>query len=316
MEVRARLGQGESVDLEMHQLERRHADLRICDEGRLKRLIASLAELGQQVPVVVIAEPAGERERYVLIDGYLRVDALGRLGRDTVMATTWPLREADALLAHHHLCASSRSALEEAWLLARLREQGLGLEELARRLCRSKSWVSRRLALVGELSTPVQARVRAGRIPPHAAMKYLVPLARANRQQCNALCEALGQTRVSVREVAALYEGWRRADPTGRLRLCADPALYLRAIREQRRVVAEDAGTELAKDLATISGAAWRARQRVLRDGLSVDATYSRMDLLTAWRGAQSAFLALSSALEETWPDAGPKHADDDSETA
>ncbi len=178
------------MDLELHQLELRHADLRIRDAGRRRRLLAALAEQGQQVPVVVVSEA-----RYVLIDGYLRVEALQQLGCDTVQATPWPLSEIDALVQHHHLSGASHSPLEQAWFLARLREQGLSMDELGRRLCRSKSWVSRRLALVSALSERVQGKVRRGTIP---------------------LVEALGDTRVSDREVAALYAGWSHADATGR----------------------------------------------------------------------------------------------------
>ncbi len=54
-------------------------DPRIRDAGaRRRRPVASVAEIGQQVPVIVIAEA----DRPVLIDGYLRVEALRRLGRD------------------------------------------------------------------------------------------------------------------------------------------------------------------------------------------------------------------------------------------
>ena len=70
------------MEVDLHRLELRHEDLRIRDGARRRRLIASIAEVGQQVPVVAVAEG----ERLVLIDGYLRVEALHRLGRDTVRA--------------------------------------------------------------------------------------------------------------------------------------------------------------------------------------------------------------------------------------
>jgi len=299
--------QREAVDLELVQLEQRHADLRIHDDTRRRRLLTSLAELGQQVPVIVVEADA----RHVLIDGYLRAWALARLGRDTVSATVWSLTETDALLAHHHLSSASRTAIEEAWLLARLREQGLSLDELAQRLCRSKSWVSRRLALLGELGEKAQSAVRAGTIPPHAAMKSLVPLARANRRASEALVAGLGQTRASVRDVATLCEGWRRADPTGRQRIEREPLLYLRALRAAEAAPAaasDDPSTALIKDLSALSAVAWRARKRVGESALAVEATYGRMDLAGAWRAADTAFGALRAALTEAWPDAGSDH--------
>jgi hypothetical protein len=303
----------ERVELELEQLDLRHADLRIRDAARRRRLVASLAEHGQQVAVVVVAEDG----RYVLIDGYARVDALSRIGEDVVRATAWPVTESEALLHRHHLSASSRSALEEAWLLERLREQGLGQEELAQRLCRSKSWVSRRLALLSELSTMAQARVRAGTIGPHAAMKYLVPLARANRAQCESLIAALGEMRVTDRDLSVLYDGWRRADPHGRERLVADPALFLRAMRAQSARQGESETNEgLLKDLTTLSAVAWRARQRIVRDGLGVAAVYQHLDVGGAWRSAESAIEALRAAWKEVWPHVGPEHEDGHPEAA
>jgi len=304
------------VDLELHQLELRHADLRIDDPVRRRRLTASLAELGQQVPVVVVAAGA---ERFVLIDGYQRVAALRRLRRDTVAATAWPLDEADALIARYHFAAAGRSALEEAWLLARLHgDHGVPLDALARRFCRSKSWVSRRLALLGALPELLRTRVRAGVIAPQAAMKYLVPLARANRRHCERLLEALGETRLSVRDVGALYAGYRRADPAGRARLLADPQLFLRAHREAQPAdpLGGDPGAALVQDLAALRGIAWRAAQRVGQGALGTGAPDGRTRLGGAWQAAAAAFAALRNAIEEAWPDARPDDAERDSPAA
>jgi ParB family chromosome partitioning protein len=148
-----------------------------------------------------------EADRLVLIDGYLRVEALRKLGRDTAHATTWPLSEVEALLHHRHLSLAGRAAIEDAWLLAGYASMG----------CRSTSW-----------------RVRIGTVPPHAAMKYLVPLARANRSQCEQLVTGLSDTRVSVRELGALYDAWRRADRAGKQRIVAEPLLCLRALSQTR----------------------------------------------------------------------------------
>lgn len=151
------------MEIDLHRLDLRHRDLRIVDADRRRRLIGSIAELGQQVPVVVIAEG----ERFVLIDGYVRVDALARLQRDRVQAVTWPLPELEALVHHRQLAVARRTALEDAWLLGRLREHQLSHDQLARRLCRSKAWVSHRLGLLDVLARAVQDAVRAGTVPAH-----------------------------------------------------------------------------------------------------------------------------------------------------
>ncbi|MGA2986068.1 MAG: hypothetical protein ABSG32_19870, partial [Terriglobia bacterium] len=76
-------------------------------------------------------------------------------------------------------------ALEQGWLLAELEQRyGYGQEELARRFDRSLSWVSRRLALVALLPEALQQQVREGKISPHVAMKFLVPVARVSLEDC------------------------------------------------------------------------------------------------------------------------------------
>jgi hypothetical protein len=281
------------VEVDLHQLELRHRDLRIHDGEQRRRMIGSVAEIGQQVPVIVVCDA----ERYVLIDGYLRVEALRRLQRDTVVATAWALPEVEALVHHRHLAAARRTAIEDAWLLGRLRDCGLSLDEQARRLCRSKSWVSRRLGLLDELAAVAQERVRAGTVPAHAAMKYLVPLARANKRHCEQLLAGLGDTRVSVRELGALYVAWRRADRAGKERIVAEPLLFLRALASTRGDA--DAPPSLHKDLTALAAIAWRASRRV-RDGGRFTA-----ELTKAWRGASEAFAALGAVIEEMH--AGPE---------
>ena len=286
------------MDVDLHQLELRHRDLRIHDGDQRRRLIGSVAEIGQQVPVIVIRDA----ERFVLIDGYLRVEALRRLHRDTATATTWPLSEVEALLHHRHLSIAKRAAIEDAWLLGRLRDHGLTMDELARRLCRSKSWVSHRLGLLDELATAVQERVRAGTIPPQAAMKYLVPFARANKRQCELLLAGLGDTRVSVRDVGALYTAWKRADRAGKQHIVEAPLLFLRAL-SAALPESDNESASLHKDLTTLAAIAWRAGRHV-RDGGRFTAALTK-----AWSAARDAVATLGATIEEMH--AGPNDSTD-----
>src|SRR5215467_14385954 len=153
------------MQLEFHQLERRWEHLRVRHPARQRRLLASLAESGQQTPIVVIAAEDGA-DRYVVIDGYKRIAALEQLGRDTVEAVVWPMSEAAAVLLDRCLRLSEQeTALEVGWLLQELEQRfGYSLEELARRFDRSVSWVCRRLALVELLPDGFQQQVREGQI--------------------------------------------------------------------------------------------------------------------------------------------------------
>src|SRR2546430_6694030 len=103
------------MQLEFHQLDRRHEHLRVRNPQRQRQLLASLAAAGQQTPIVVVAV-SDQPDRYLVIDGYKRVAALEQLGRDTVEAVIWPLSEVQALVLDRSLQLSEpRSALEEGW---------------------------------------------------------------------------------------------------------------------------------------------------------------------------------------------------------
>jgi hypothetical protein len=251
------------MELELHLLELRYEALRKRAPAAERRLLGSLAEMGQQLPIVVVSEAA----RFVLIDGYKRVRALKRLARDTVHATGWQMPEVEALLLERRMRCASEDAFDQAWLLAELRTRfGLSLEELARHFEHDKSWVSRRLALVQILPATIQDSVRSGTLAAHAAMKYLVPLARANAPAATRLAEAIAPLKPTSREVGALYAGWQSGTARTRELILATPQVYLQAQATQGPV-APSAAQRWLNDLGALAGIARRAR-RGLEQGL------------------------------------------------
>lgn len=221
------------MQLEFHQLDLRYEALRVRRTEVEQRLLGSLCELGQQVAIVVVALSA-EPGRYVVIDGFKRVRALRRLGRDTVEALEWPLSEAQALVVDRaNRESAALSALEQGWLLHELSERhGLSGQELATRLGRSASWVSRHLGLVRELPAGVQEHVRAGRLPSQAVMKYLLPLFRVRAEDAQALVEAAVRLHLGSRDIAELCRAWQGGSEAVRARLVSQPELFLRTRRE------------------------------------------------------------------------------------
>lgn len=293
------------MELEFHQLDRKYAGLRIADAGRTARLVASLCAHGQQQPVLVVrgAADAGGIERYVLIDGYARVAALGELKRDMVEATVLELSEAHALLLAFRLERNrARSVIEEAWLVRELvQAHAITLGNLGAWLGRSASWVSRRLALVEVLPAAAEAAVRRGTVVAQAAMKCLVPLARANAAQCERLVANLGTRRLSVRQMARLYVGWRAGTAAQRAAIVARPLLYLDLEEKQTAPPAPaDPGTEreqrLVRDLGALAGICRRARQ-ALRER-ETDLPWPAV-LRYAWQEAQAGFAALIEVVVE-----------------
>jgi ParB/RepB/Spo0J family partition protein len=306
------------LELEFHQLALRYERLKVVRPEAERRLLASLAELGQQVPIVVVKQPADDQ--FVVIDGYKRVRALRRLGRDTVAAGCWPGEEAEALIATCLMqTAEPETALEQSWLLAELHERfGLSLEELARRFSHSVSWVSRRLALVQELPDSIQERVRRGEMGAHGAAKYLVPLARANRQVCLELVEGIGATRLSSRDLGILYTAYQTGNWVTRQRLLEAPLVFLKSYKEAKAPLSVEPGPSdsLLSDLEMLSATARRARRR-LRAGLFRNLPEKeRQDLAGLLEQSRREVERLAEHFTEETSYVGSDHPNGDSEAA
>ena len=252
------------MQLEFHQLDRRWEHLRVRHPARQRRLLASLADSGQQTPIVVVAAE-GQADRYVVIDGYKRIAALEQLGRDTVEAVAWPMSEAAAVLLDRSLRLSEHeTALEVGWLLQELeRRFGYGLEELARRFDRSVSWVSRRLALVEVLPEAIQQQVREGKIPAQVALKFLVPVARQSLEDGQRMAGIFAQHHCDTREAGQLYAAWRKGSPAIRKRILDDPELFFKAQGQAQEKAPAGTGAELLRDLEMVVAIVNRAQRRL-----------------------------------------------------
>ena len=302
------------MEIEIRELDRKYDGLRITDPARVSRLAASIHQYGQQTPVLVVPQvPQG----YVLIDGYARVAALEALARDTVAALILPLSESEGLIQSHRFATSRRqSALEDGWLIRELVQvQGRSQSELALRLQRSVSWVSRRLALVQVLPESVQAAVRRTQIPPQAAMRVLVPLARAKVAHCVQLVERLEGQKGSVRQMEALYVGYKQGDAEQRRRLLDHPWLYLKAREETQRAEARaeaGEGAHLLHDLEVLVAVARRVRRQLQAGAGRRISRRQRPMLDSLGREAEMIVTFLRRQMEEEWPDVGSGHAHGD----
>lgn len=303
--------------MEHHQLDLRYEKLRRRSASKERQLVASLAEKGQQLPVVVVGG-SDQASSYVLVDGYKRVRALRKLRQDTVRATVWDLAEVDAVLLERLMrTTESDGALEQGWLLEELNERfALTGEELARRFDKSPSWVSRRLALVRAVPREVQEHVQRGTLPAHAAMKYLVPLARAKRADCIRLVAALGALRPSTRDVEALYATWVSGNKATRELVVTQPSLVLKA-REQARqdkTPKQTPGRQLLDDFGILVGVSRRARTKLIQglftNLLPTEAQEAKRIARQARQECEALFLSAADLLHEaTEPpdtDSGP----------
>src|SRR5271165_1874157 len=211
-------------ELDLHRLDLRFAASRLVEPQAVARLAESIERCGQIVPCIVVAVPGGEGgglEALVLIDGYRRVAALRRLGRDTAGVEQWCCDLTRALLGVLARAQDRPFAIIEQALLLRelVQGQGLSQHEVAQRCGRDVSWVSRRLHLLSGLPDAALAAVRAGRLSSWAANRVVVLLALANAEHAERLLAALAGTPLTTRELRCWFERYQQAPRTARERM-------------------------------------------------------------------------------------------------
>ena len=217
-------------DIDLHRLDLRFAPARLIVPGAVAALARSIEHSGQLVPCITVSEADGAG--LILIDGYRRIEALRRLGRDTARIETWTCSLAQGLLsffARHG--QRPLAAIEEGLLLQELVQgQGMAQRDVARQTGRDVSWVSRRLDLVCGLPDALLLAVRDGTLSPWAATRILAPLARANSDHASALLDAMKTTPLSTRELVLWFEHYQRGMRSVRERMVAHPRLFLQSL--------------------------------------------------------------------------------------
>lgn len=151
---------------------------------------------------------------------------------------------------------------------------------------------------------------------PHAAMKFLLPLARANRQRAIALAAAIAPLCPSTRQTEALCVAFARGNDEARQYLLAHPELFLRARETGGESLPIGDGELLARDLGALGGIARRAHGRVatgaVRELLPPEQDELRRRALATRGDVEHLFEKLEQEIE----DAGRAHQDDHSQTA
>ena len=293
--------------VDCHQVIPRFASWRLQDPARLAPLVRSMAQHGQLTPVVVVPASA-DSPRWVLIDGYRRLAALQQIGEDRIWVDAWEGSVDEALL----LCLAKGAergweAIEQAALLHTLSER-YALRDLAQRIGRDVSWVSRRLTLFKALPEPLLEAVRDGRLSVWAATRVMAPLARANSAHADTLLTAMHKSPLSTRELQQLFAHYRQVPQTQRERLVADPDLFIQSLAARQQGAAERqlaAGPEGAwhKDLGVIKSVLKRLITQIPTLFSAPQPPAERAELLKPYQQTQAAFHTLDQQLKQATGD-------------
>ena len=223
------------TEIDIHLLELRYSHTRVSNDQAFRRLRTSIERYGQLVPALVVKEG----DKFILIDGYLRLKTLIACGKDCIRVYFHEGAERDALIT----CLSKSNerqweAIEEAFIIQELRDRFANtLEGIAKSLGRDKSWVKRRLILIEELPEEIRHSVLKGVVSTWAASRVLAPLARANIEDARRLVKKLEKEQFTTRELATLFAHYQRSNRTIRDRIIENPALFLKARERQEEKI-------------------------------------------------------------------------------
>jgi len=256
-----------TIETDIHCLILRFAATRLQTKPMVEAMMRSIDSSGQITPVHVIAEG---KQRYILMDGYLRLKALKRLSRDRVTIALWECDETTGLLrvlgnAQSHPWAS----VEEARTIRILIEQhGRSQSEIARQVGRNVSWVNRRLSMIDSISDKVLNAICRGNLSTWSASRVIAPLARAKDEHAEKMVEFLNLHPLSTRDLNRWNQHYQHSNRRVREEMVKDPALFLSALRnteQQKQATTLREGPEgvWLKDMRTIK-AMLKRQQKVV----------------------------------------------------
>lgn len=228
------MGSMETKLIDLHQIDPRYSHLRVRNERNMKKLLGSIASIGQMEPLLAVEDTPGA---YILIDGYQRLEVLRKLDRDQALVSISQEDEQSALIAMLHKNSGRRWVpIEEAGLVQHLhRHLKLSLGDIALRLGRSKSYVKRRLDLIEELTDELYQLILGAHISVWGATRVVLPLARATSYKVGALLTYLERNPTSTRELRRYYAHYKHSSKAVRIRMLDAPELFFRLLREESK---------------------------------------------------------------------------------
>ncbi len=301
--------------IEIAHLSFRYEHTRIRQPAAVLKMVAAIEHFGQLIPVLVVNNnDAGQ----TLIDGYLRVKAMKRMGEDLVIARIWEQTEPDALV---HMMANMQGRqwdiYEQAAIINELKlTYRMSCGQIASVLGKDKSWVTRRLLLLETFDDEMIALIRNGEISSWSAQRILVPLARANAEHAGLLVQALKKENISTRRLALLFDHYKKSNRTARQNIIDDPHLFLKVL--DSKIIQKDAQTihqgpegKWLKDIRTtkhILSRLVKSVPEVFYDGQS---RLDRRRLLTAFNDTADKMKTLAQCIKRIDDDQTGNISDD-----
>jgi KorB domain len=224
--------------VELAALDLRYESYRMKNPAVEARLLAAIAERGIEEALEGVDTAGGS----ILLNGFKRYRCATKL-RIRMAPYVSLAEDAAAAIVTLLRISNDRSLtiLEQARFLEELRQRNaMSVADIAARLSRSKSWVSMRLGLMGEMSEAVREKLFRGEFPVYPYMYTLRQFMRMNgvsKREIEEFVVALAGKKLSVREIEQLAQGYFRG-----------PATFREAIRQGRVALALDWFRQVPQD--------------------------------------------------------------------
>ena len=301
--------------IEIVHLNLRYSHVRVQDPRAVIRMADSMERYGQIMPILVVS---AEAPRYTLIDGYLRVAAAKRCGKDTLLSHIWHGSEKNALC---HVLAKDGERqwdiFEQAGLIQELhRRHGLSQRQIAHLLGKNPSWVSRRLSVLASLPDKVAKSVQRGNISSWAATRVLTPMARANAEHARRLAENLIKHPLSTRQLFIFFQHYQRSNRKVRENMVNDPQLFIKAevtgknLRNGRLLKAGPEG-KFKEDLRIIGHMIGRLMSTADTVFYAGQSNLDRRGLVTVFKETDQMWCQLNQHIERRVDDIGSEQRND-----
>jgi ParB/RepB/Spo0J family partition protein len=181
--------------------------MRIINMSRIHQVEKSMRVHGQLQPVVARVHEGGLQ----LFDGFKRVYACEAMLLDGIQCRVLEVDEDQAkiLMLSYNWSTRSMEAYEEALVLQDLMvRHNVDQRDLARQTGRSRSWVSRRLSLIGRLDEEIGVEIRMGSLSSSHG-RALMRLPRGNQVQ---VARAISKYNLSSRQADRLVDAYLEAE--------------------------------------------------------------------------------------------------------
>jgi len=272
--------------IEISSLDLRYEDYRLKSRRDEKALLSSIIEHGIRDPLQGVDLGDGIR---ILLNGFKRYRCAKKLNISVVPYRSFGSDEPLGIIKLIRISNSKTlNILEQAKLIDELQNvHDMCNDDIAGLLEKSKSWVSMRAGIVGEMSEYVMKRIFAGDFPVYSFMYTLRQFIRMNsisKQEIDEFVKVVSGKGLSIRDIELLASGFFRGSDDFRQQIKKDNITWgLKRLKESVAETTECTKAEqsMLRELELMQSYMQRIIYRVKNDKPGTDAFHAQATLLT-----------------------------------